>query len=47
MGMVVVQGSSLTQENKLSIQFSRDLYEDMVFSGDKVVIGVFIHNENG
>lgn len=38
MGMVVVQGNSLSQENKLPIQFSRDLYEDTVFSGDKVVI---------
>lgn len=38
MGIVVMQGNSLTQGNKLSIQFPRGLNEDMVFSGDKVVI---------
>lgn len=31
MGIVVMQGNSLSQENKLSIQFPRGLHEDMVF----------------
>lgn len=31
-------GQFLSQENKLSTKFQRDLYEDMVFSGDKAVM---------
>lgn len=36
----MMQGNSLSQENKLSIPFSRNLYEDTypVVSGGKVVM---------